>query len=139
MADVVYTDTNFADLASYSASTAYSSNPALATITYGQSSGTLQFTSTFGDDSAGADSVSQGLVNPNFSYDPSTQGAVLDIDASVFKTISVNAPGNNFGNSFHPTIEQDGVFYVATIAGPTFNNPPGSTSGTISQNGLSAA
>lgn len=138
MADVVFTDTNFSDLGSYSASTPYSSNPALATITYEQSSGTLQFTSTFGDDPSGADSVAQALANSNFTYDPLTQGTILDIDASVFKEISNDLAGTGFGNTFHPTIYQDGVYYIASIPGPTFDNPPGSTSSTISEDDLTA-
>lgn len=138
MADVVFTDATFTDLASYSGPPAFTSDPGNATITHGTSSGTLQFTSTFAN-AAQADTVAQGLVNSNFAYNPLTQGAIVDIDASVFKAISTTIAGTGFGNTFHPTIEQGGVFYLASIAGPTFNNPPGSTSGTISQNDLTAA
>jgi hypothetical protein len=46
------------------------------------------------------------------------------------------------GNTFRPTIEQDGNFYLAAIPGPALNTGPvgGSTGyNTISQSGLTAA
>jgi len=119
-ADVVFTDNNFADIANYSGPTFTSGG----TITYNNASNQLQFISTFSNP-AQTDNVSQALVNSTFTYNPQTQGAISDIDASVLKTISTTLTGTGFGNHFYPTIEQDGVFYLAAIAGPTFNGPGG--------------
>ena len=121
-ADVVFTDNTFSDLGNYSGPPSFTSDPGQASITFSNSSNTLQFVSTFNNNTQG-DNVSQVLVNSTFTYNPSTQGAIVDIDASVFKAISSNINGGTtteFGNSFHPTIEQDGVFYIASIAGPGF-------------------
>jgi hypothetical protein len=136
-ADVVFADTNFSDIANYTV-TSYTSDPGLATITHNNSSNQLQFIATFNNNTQ-ADTVAQALVNSTFSYDPHSQGAIVDIDASVLKTISTTITGTGLGNHFYPTIEQDGVFYLATIAGPTFNGPGGTGPNTIAQNDLTAA
>ena len=136
-ADIVFTDNNFADISNYSGPS-YTSDPGLATITYNNASNQLQFISTF-NNNATADEVAQALVNSTFTYNPHTQGAITDIDASVLKTISATITGTGFGNHFYPTIEQDGVFYLATIAGPTFNGPGGTGPNTLSQNDLTAS
>ena len=39
-------------------------------------------------------SVSVGLINTAFSYDPSTQGAISSIDASVDKDLTLSSSGN---------------------------------------------
>jgi hypothetical protein len=84
-----------------------------------------------------------GFLNNTFAYNPLTQGAILSIDASTDKNIITNAPqlppGQFYTNTFRPLIEQDGMFYLASIAGPTFTH--GGTTGfnTISQNGFLAA
>jgi len=70
-----------------------------------------------------------GLVNNSFQYNPLTQGIVSSIDASVDKNLTVSGP-----NTFRPLIEQDGVFYLAAIAGP--QGTPGYN--TISAAGLVA-
>ena len=67
------------------------------------------------------------LLNPSFSYNPTTQGAITSLSASVDKNLSVDVPGTGFGNTFRPTIFQDGVFYVAMISGPTLDCPPCAT------------
>ena len=138
-ADVVFTDNTFSDLGNYSGPPSFTSDPGQASISFSNTSNTLQFVSTFNNNTQG-DNVSQVLVNSTFTYNPSTQGAIVDIDASVFKAISSNINGGTteFGNAFHPTIEQDGVFYIATISGPGFLGP-GGTSSTISQDDLTAA
>jgi hypothetical protein len=86
------------------------------------------------------DTAAVGFINNTFTYNPQTQGAIGSINASVDKNIITNIPVNpntNFTNTFRPMIEQDGMFYLAAIAGPTFN---GGTTGynTISQDGLVA-
>jgi hypothetical protein len=139
-ADVLFTDNTFSDLGNYSGPPSFTSDPGQASISFSNTSNTLQFVSTFNNNTQG-DNVSQVLVNSTFTYNPSTQGAIVDIDASVFKAISSNINGGTtteFGNSFHPTIEQDGVFYIASLAGPGFFGP-GGTSSTISADDLTAA
>jgi len=136
-ADVVFTDNNFADIANYSGPS-YTSDPGLATINYNNASNQLQFISTFNNFEQ-ADTVAKALVNSTFTYNPHTQGAISDINASILKTISTTLTGTGLGNHFYPTIEQDGVFYLAQIAGPTFNGPGGTGPDTLSQNGLTAS
>jgi hypothetical protein len=95
--------------------------------------------------------AARGFVNTGFAYDPSSQGALLSIDASVekfllFASLDLNGYTGILGNSFRPLIEQGGQYYMATIAGtPLPGDPNGNahfdTAGpsTISQNGLLAA
>ena len=73
------------------------------------------------------DTVLAVLLNNSFIYTPSTQGAITSLSATVDKNLSVDIPLTGGGNSFHPTILQDGVLYMASISGPALNNPPGST------------
>jgi hypothetical protein len=81
-----------------------------------------------------------GLVNTTFSYDPATQGAIVSINASVDKDLTDNYPiaGGTFANTFHPVIEQDGNFYVASIPGPGGTTPGSTGYNTISATGLVA-
>jgi hypothetical protein len=65
-----------------------------------------------------------GFVNNTFAYDPATQGPIFSIFASVDKDLTTGLtplPGLPFGNSFHPLIEQGGIFYLASINGPSWN------------------
>jgi hypothetical protein len=84
------------------------------------------------------DFAAVGFVNNTFSYNPRTQGTIGSIDASVDKNIITNVPVNpntTFTNTFRPLIEQDGMFFLAAVSGPTFNG--GATGwNTISQDGL---
>lgn len=140
-ADVMFTDTTF-NLAPYAASPTYSSDPS-ATIVYGSSAGTLQFTSTFTlPGNPPVYTLAQGLVNTTFTYNPLTQGPIVGIDASVLKNIATSLSASNFTNTYHPTIEQDGVFYLASITGPMFigpNEPGGTGFMSFSQTDLQAS
>lgn len=82
-------------------------------------------------------SIAVGFVNNNFVYDPSTQGALGSVDASVDKDLTGTLVGT-YGNTFRPLIEQNGIFYLAAIAGPGIVH--GTTTGynTIAQSGLVA-
>lgn len=126
-AGTIFTDQTFS-LANYSASATYAS-ASTGSITYAQCSKcgdpdyALQFTSATNASASSTVNLAQGLVNTTFSYDPHTQGAIATLGASVDKNIIVNVSGTGFGNTFHPTIEQDGVFYVASIPGATFSGP----------------
>lgn len=84
-----------------------------------------------------------GLINNAFSYNPSTQGAISSIDASVDKDLTITATESGpfvgtFGNNFHPTIEQGGLFYLASIGGPTLSALGTTGYATIAQTGLLA-
>ena len=87
----------------------------------------LQITGTFPNAPPTGDlyTAVEALLNPSFTYTPSTQGAIASLSASVDKNLSVNIALTGGGNTFHPTIEQDGVLYVASIAGPGLNCPTG--------------
>lgn len=93
---------------------------------------------------SGFDVAEQAFVNTGFSYNPTVQGAITSLFASVDKNLAVNLPSGPtpFTNTFHPTIEQSGIFYFASIPGPSLllNNGVGGQTGynTIS-GGLTAA
>jgi PEP-CTERM motif len=79
---------------------------------------------------------SQGLVANGFSYDPQTQGALGSIDASVDKDVTIDFAATNFSNTFHPLIEQDGTYFLASIAGSPLNEGAGGgTTGYLSFSG----
>jgi hypothetical protein len=139
-ASVVFFDSTF-NLSNYEASPTYSSDPS-ASIVYSSASDTLTFNATF-TSSGAAYYVAQGLINTTFAYDPLTQGAISTIDASVFKDLTLDAgtlTGTSYGNTFHPTILQDGIYYVGGIPGPDLTCSPCSTGyNLLFQNGLTAA
>jgi hypothetical protein len=137
-----FTDASF-NLANYSESPVFGTSGS-DTVTFSQCSTcgnpgqALQIDITL---PAGLDLAAIGFANNTFSYNPSTQGAISTIDASVDKNIITNIPVDSslvLGNTFRPLIEQDGIFYLAAIAGPAFD---GGTTGfnTISQSGLHAS
>jgi PEP-CTERM motif len=106
----------------------------------------LQIIGTFptSPTSGGFDVAEQAFVNTSFSYNPLTMGAITSLSASVDKNLAANIPSGPtpFTNTFHPTIEQNGIFYFASIPGPPLllNNGVGGQTGynTIS-GGLTAA
>jgi hypothetical protein len=81
-----------------------------------------------------------GFVDNLLSYNPSTQGAIASIGASVAKNADFEnvAPGTA-GNTFRPMIVQDGNFYLAAIAGNNFSVPGSTGYLTLSQSGLIAS
>ncbi len=138
---VTFTDTSF-NLANYSETT-YKSNPAIG-ITFDQcpSCGNPnQALQIMVSQVANGDISTIGFVNNTFLYNPSVQGAINTIDASVDKLFNTNQPVDlttTYANTFRPLIEQDHTFYLAAITGPTFN---GGSTGYLnfSQNGLTAS
>jgi len=59
-----------------------------------------------------------GLLNTGFTYDPSTQGDLASIDASVDSSTSISIAVSEY-NLFDPLIEQDGNYYYAELfSGP---------------------
>lgn len=138
-ADVIFTDNTFS-LGGYTTTTKFTAAGTTLSGSQCPSCGkpgdALQIESTFG--SSGGNTA-QGFINNSFSYDPSTQGAIFSINASVDKNLTLSlTSGGPFTNTFRPTIEQGGNFYVAAINGPGF---PGGSTGfqTLSQSGLTAA
>ena len=124
----------------YSVSPEYTSN---ATLTYnfcascGQGGVpglqiTLSSTGTGSDPGVGA----IAFINNTFSYNPAA-GSVLSISASVDKILTDSIINPGAGNTFRPTIEQGGNYYLAAIPGPSI--PPASdTTGwnTLAASGL---
>lgn len=143
---MIYTDSTF-NLANYSASPAFTSNGTVSIVdiqcgSCGNPGNALQFTSTFTTFTGPPTLIAAlGLVNTGFTYNPLTQGAIGSIDASVSKNFIIDLQGTGFGNTFRPTIKQDGVYYVAGIpSAPVNTGPGGGTTGyiTIAQLGLTA-
>ncbi len=138
-ASITFTDSTF-NSANYTESPAYTSNATLAydfCANCGQSGVPgLQVTivSTGSGTNPGLGVIA--FINTGFSYNPAS-GEVLSISASVDKILTDSIINPGAVSSFHPTIEQGGNYYVATITGPTI--PPGSdTTGwsTIAASGL---
>jgi hypothetical protein len=133
-AGTVFTDSAL-NLANYAVTTGLVNGGATIAptncLTCGPTNGpALQITGTFPNAPVPPSTVDTALavlINNTFTYDPTTQGQITSLSASVDKDLSVNITGNGFGNTFRPTILQDGVFYVAAISGPTLNCPPCST------------
>src|SRR5277367_4913611 len=123
-ASTIFTDNTFSDLGSYTKTvgleTGGASIAAAQCPTCGPTSGpALQITGTFPNapvPPATLDTALEVLLNPAFSYNPSTQGAITSLSASVDKNLSVNIALTGGGNTFHPTILQGGVLYVASIS-----------------------
>jgi hypothetical protein len=141
LADVVFTDSTF-DQGNYNQTATFTSDAGVTVnsgqcATCGNPGQALQIQMSFPTGSQTFDAAI-GFVNKTFSYNPQTQGAITSISASVDKNIILNFPGNGFGNTFHPMIEQDGQFFIASIPGPTVQ---GTTTGfnTLAQSGLVAA
>jgi hypothetical protein len=125
-ADTVFTDGTM-NLANYSTVGPFSSGPVVVTdqtcaSPCGNPGSALEINFAY----SSAASAQIGFVNDTFSYDPETQGDITSITASVDKDLTSTATA---GNTFHPTIEQDGIFYIASIAGPSLSDPTGGTTG----------
>src|SRR5215469_3091939 len=92
-ADVIFTDTTFT-ASNYSSSPGFSSDASASLGDSGFGSGTLVVTATFTNASApGTPTVAVGLVNLTFAINPTTQGAITSIDASVIKNLSTTFAG----------------------------------------------
>src|SRR5271166_6058918 len=150
-AGTIFTDGTF-NLANYTQSTQYITGTGTTLVpiqcaSCGNPSGgpALQLTATFPTfPPTGFDVAEQAFVNTGFGYDPTAQGAITSLFASVDKNLAVNLPSGPtpFTNTFHPTIEQSGIFYFASIPGPSLllNNGVGGQTGYNTINGgLTAA
>jgi hypothetical protein len=137
-ATITFTDSTF-NSANYSESPEYTSNATLSynfCSTCGQSGVpglevTLYSTGSGSNPGFGA----IAFINTTFSYNPAA-GTVLSISASVDKDLTDSIINPGAGNTFRPTIEQGGNYYIAAIPGPSI--PSGYTTGwnTIAGSGL---
>ena len=140
-ADTVFTDSSF-KLSNYNTDT-FKTTGIVATSTEcaacgdpnGPGNTALQLSISF---PIGTSSVDLGFLNKSFSYDPLTQGAITSITASVDKDITLTSSSGG-GNTFHPLIEQDGIFYIASISGPGLSGPGTTGYNLLSDAGLTAA
>jgi hypothetical protein len=85
-------------------------------------------------------SVSFGLINNDFFYNPATEGAIGSIGVFVDQNVSFNrSPGGGFYTVFVPLLEQGGNYYMAVLDGNGFA-PGDTTEGyqTLSETGLMA-
>jgi len=139
---ITFTDSTF-NSANYTESPTFTSNATLssdfcASCGQGGVPGLqVMLVSTGTADDPGLGSIA--FINTTFSYDPAA-GAVLSIAASVNKILTDSIINPGAGNTFRPTIEQGGNYYLAAIPGPPI--PPGSdTTGwnTLSMSGLQAS
>jgi hypothetical protein len=149
-AGTIFTDGTF-NLANYQTSPQFltGTGTSLAPIqctSCGNPGFALQVTATFPNapvPPATFDFAEQAFVNLSFLYNPTTQGAITSLFASVDKNLSVNQPSGPtpFANTFHPTIEQGGIFYFASIPGPSLPTGPagGQTGYNTISGGLTAA
>jgi hypothetical protein len=146
-ADTTFTDNTF-NLGNYTQTSTFLSNPA-TTLTVQQCAACgnpvlgLELVSTNPIASGSAVATSAvGLIGNLFTYNPSTQGAITSIDASVDKNLTVNFTNTGsvpLGNTFRPLIFQDGIVYLAAIAGPGIGTGQDTTGyNTLSQSGLTA-
>ena len=133
---VTFTDSAF-NLADYSESPLYASG---MYVTYGSCSvcggpgNALTIVGTSIDPVAA--SASLAFINTNFVYNPAA-GAITSISASVDKNLITSQSVTRFGDTFHPTIEQGGNFYVASVSGPTLSGRI-TTFTTLAASGLTA-
>jgi hypothetical protein len=148
-AGTIFTDSTF-NLANYQTSAQFLSGPGTSLVPSqcalcGNPGSALQLVATFPTSPPSNLVVAeQALVNTGFSYNPLTMGAITSLSASVDKNLAVNLPSGPtpYTNTFHPSIEQNGIFYFASIPGPPLllNSGVGGQTGynTIS-GGLTAA
>ena len=119
----IFTDNTF-NLANYSESIGTTGG---ATVSFAQCPNcgnpgqALQILVTF---ATTADAAGVGFVNNTFAYNPSPI-PVTSINFSVDKNLSSNIPfdpSTTIGTAFRPLIEQDGLFYIAAVSGPIYDN-----------------
>jgi hypothetical protein len=143
IADIIYQDGTF-NLSNYAETSLFASNASLMALqcaSCGNPGTALQVTVT-APPPGGIARV--GFLNNEFTYDPSTQGAIASIAASLDQNLTFSRPFGSpgFASGFAPLIEQDGKYYRADFPGILFpgGTPAGSTGyQTISQSGLVAA
>ncbi len=139
-ASITFIDSTF-NSANYTESPAYTHNATLgynfcATCGQGGVPG-LQITLTSSGSESDPGVGAIAFINTTFSYNPAAAGQVLSISASVDKILTDSILNPGAGNTFRPTIEQGGNYYLASISGPPIP-PDSNTTGwnTIAASGL---
>jgi len=120
-AGTIFTDSTF-NLSDYSNPFTIQSGPMSDVMsqcsTCGDPGQALSTTFTLTTSGSASSNLEIGLLNTDFIYTPSSQGAIGSIDASVDNSTGA-IPGVSSYNVFFPLIEQDGNFFDAPIlAGP---------------------
>jgi hypothetical protein len=137
-AQVVFSDPTFSS-GPYAIDTQVSNGSAAVNVgpcaTCGPTGGAaLHITALYGGDAAYATAV----LNSSFVYTPSTQGAVLSIDAQADKNLFADFVPVQLTNSFRPLIQQDGLLYAAVLPGPPLAGALATGWNTIGSSGLLA-
>jgi hypothetical protein len=143
---VVLTDSTFNSM---TAGGNYTSDPAVA-ISYsapcstcGQSGVPALQVVVNASEASSFSSADIGFIDNNLgTYNPSTQGAISSISASVNKLITTTGNFTNstpYTNTFHPMIYQDGTYYIANISGPSYTAPGTTGWNLLSESGLTAS
>jgi len=113
-----FTDGTF-NLANYTITSFQSTNAVTVTITQCTSCGNPGQALDISVSTPGISilpvTVTDAFINNTFTYNPQTQGAISSIDASGDKFLIL--PGAT-SNTFRPTIEQDGNFFLAALPVP---------------------
>ena len=116
---VTFTDGTFAP-SNYTTQIVYNGIPANS-VSIGQCAtcgvaGSLGFAISFSQPQGGGTQQFGAAVNSLFSYNPSVQGAITNLSASVDKNFTVNND-RGYNNTFRPIIYQGGNFYSAAFLG----------------------
>jgi hypothetical protein len=127
-ADIIYSDGNFTSPTYVLSPEFASGTTATGTVcTSCGNPGRAAFITI--DAPTGNGSYARGAYNTLFTYNPGVSGALGSVSASVDKneglTYASQDTFTGFGNTFRPLIFQNGVYYLAAIAGPTLNTGPG--------------
>jgi hypothetical protein len=139
-ATTVFSDGDFANVTATSIFTSGGSTGSISQCaTCGTSSGFAIGVVVDTTGSAGTTTTAAGAIENAFSYDPTTQGAITSIDASVDKDFIVTTSSpTTYQSVFRPMILQSGNYYLATIPIGPVAAPGDSGYITASQNGLTA-
>jgi hypothetical protein len=118
-ADVIFTDGTF-NLSDYTNPFTIQSGPMSDAISQCSACGdpgqALSAVFTLTTSGSATSNLDIGLLNTGFIYTPSSEGAILSVDASVSDSTSA-IPGVSSYDVFMPLIEQDGNFFEMTILG----------------------
>jgi hypothetical protein len=115
--------------ANYSSAGTYTTNGGTISSstcpTCGDPSGpALQFVETYTSSNSAV--TDEALLNSAWTYDPSTQGAISGVGASVEKDLLLTEGGDgSIASGFHPVILQGGDLYIASLSGLTYTTPSG--------------
>jgi len=137
----LFTDSTF-NLTNYTTSTNVSGGASVTELAQCASCGNpgtaLQIGMSFPGPVGTGSTADAVLVNNTVSYDPETQGDISSVSASVDKNLTLTSSSGG-GDTFHPVIEQDSIFYVASIVGTGLTGPGTTGYETLSDADLAAS